>query len=322
MTLRHRLLTARLRLFARYIGASKRPVLIGPWRSELGFESLYWLPFLAALRKQYHWDRARLVAMGRGGTAALYDTAGRAELYEHVSIDLVRLRTLQAQQRQASTKQFAIEDWERHASGLAAASLGISKPILFHPSWMYQLLAPAWRDQMPMETLAHWLAPTAIPELPLPEGLVLPERFIAVRLYARATFTPHEPTMLYLKRRLAALAVKQPLVFLCTDERYDDHADLLRPYGPNMVDVSKWLTTRTNLAVQLAVLQRARLFVGTYGGLAQTAMRFGVPTVALYTQWGGTAFCHLDVSHRLALASKTAFHMVDAGSLEAMDALW
>jgi hypothetical protein len=40
MTLRHHLTAARLRLFARHIGASKRPVILGPWRSEVGFEAL------------------------------------------------------------------------------------------------------------------------------------------------------------------------------------------------------------------------------------------------------------------------------------------
>ena len=29
-----------------------RPILLGPWRSELGFEVLYWIPFLAWLKTQ------------------------------------------------------------------------------------------------------------------------------------------------------------------------------------------------------------------------------------------------------------------------------
>ena len=148
---------------------------------------------------------------------------------------------------------------------------------MLHPSWMYRLLTPAWTDQMPMKTLATWLNPTPLPTLPLPAGLVLPEKFVAVRFYARATMQPHDGVVFWLKQQLTKLAAKQPLVFLSTDQRYDDHADFLRPFGANMVDLGPVLTPQTNLAVQLAVLQRAQGFVGTYGGLAQLALRAGSP---------------------------------------------
>lgn len=321
MTLRHTLRAARLRLFARHIGASKRPILLGPWRSEVGFEVLYWLPFLAQLRRDYGWDKSRLVALSRGGMGALYDTAGQADLYQFLPVETVRLHTWRAQQQRASTKQFAVEPWERHVSQLAADSLGLTNPIVFHPSWMYQTLEPSWLDQMPMGAFSKWINPLPLPTLPLPEGLKLPERFIAVRIYGRSTMEPHDGVMLTLKQALAKFAAKQPLIFLTSDERYDDHGDLLRASGANQADLGPHLTVTNNLAVQAAVLQRASLFIGTYGGLSQMALRLGVPSIALYTKWGGTAFFHLDLTHRLALSSNVPFNLVNAAMLDRLEQL-
>lgn len=321
MTLRHRLLDARFRLFLRHVRASRRPIVCGPWRSEVGFEVLYWLPFLAQLRADYGLEATRLVALSRGGASSWYDMPGQADLYSFLPIETVRLHTIAAQQRQQSIKQYAVEPWERHVVALAASSLGLTKPIMLHPSWMYGLLDPAWRDLMPFETLATYLNPRPFPPLPLPDGLVLPPRFVAVRLYARATMESHDDTMIYLKAWMARLAKKQPVVFLSNAVRYDDHADLVLPSGPNQVDLAPYLTPQTNLAVQAAVLQRAALFVGTYGGLAQLALRLGIPTVAAFTSWQGTAYLHLDLTHRLALASKVPFTLVNLRDAEKLEAL-
>ena len=319
--MKHRLLQLRLRLFLRHLAASRRPIIVGPHHRELGFEILYWLPFVQQLRADYGLEKGRLIALSRGGLGPLYDMAGSADIYDFLPVDTVRLHALKATQQQRSSKQYAIEPWERHVVGLAASALGLERPLTLHPSWMYQLLHPAWVDKMPMHQLARWLNPTPLPLLPLPAGLTLPERFIAVRVYARATMQPHDGVTLYLKQALAKLAKKQPLVFLSSPARYDDHADILRPFGDNMLELSA-ASPATNLAAQVAVLQRATLFVGTYGGLAQTALRIGKPTVALFTQWGGTAFAHVDLTHRLALASGVPFYLVQAQALEQLEALW
>jgi hypothetical protein len=321
MTPRHALLETRLRLYARHLGASKRPILLGPWHSELGFEALYWLPFLSQLRDEYGWDKTRLVALSRGGMAAAYDTAGRAELFDYLPVETLRLHTFAIQHKQASVKQYGVQPWEQHAVALAASALGLNNPLIFHPSWMYRLFDPAWRDAQSFGWLSRWLSPKALPLLPLPDGLVLPERFIAVRFYGRATLEPTDSVLMSLRALIGRLSTKQPIVFLCTDDRYDDHADVLRPFGANMVDLGSFLTPTTNLAVQLAVLQRAALFLGTYGGLSQLAMRAGIPTVACYTKWQGTAFLHSDLTHRLALTSNTPFQLVNVGMLDRLELL-
>jgi hypothetical protein len=316
MTLRYALTVARLRLLARHIAASKRPIILGPWRSEVGFEVLYWLPFLSQLRQTYGWDKQRLIALSRGGMGALYDTAGHADLFQFLPVETVRLHTWRAQQTQASVKQLAMEPWERNVAQLAASAMGLHNPIIFHPSWMYRILQPFWFDSMTTAKLSTWIDPKPIPALPLPEGLKLPDRFIAVRIYGRSTLEPHDGMMLSLRQALLRFAQKQPLVFLTSDERYDDHADLIRPFANNMADISAHLKPTNNLAVQAAVLQRAALCITTYGGLSQLALRMGIPTLALYSKWQGTAFAHLDLSQRLALSGNVPFNVVNTSLLE------
>src|SRR5687768_4234007 len=48
--------------------AASGPLIVGPWTSEVGYEALYWLPFLAWAADRYGVRPERLVALSRGGT--------------------------------------------------------------------------------------------------------------------------------------------------------------------------------------------------------------------------------------------------------------
>src|SRR3990167_7112855 len=61
-------LAAQWRIYARHLAASRRPILVGPWRSEGGFELLYWIPFLCSLRERYGISRDRLITIRHGGS--------------------------------------------------------------------------------------------------------------------------------------------------------------------------------------------------------------------------------------------------------------
>ena len=58
------------------------------------------------------------------------------------------------------------------------------------------------------------------------------------------------------------------------------------------------MSPATNLATQTAVIERARAFVGTYGGYAYLAPLCGVNSIAFYSR---TTFKrqHLDLAHRV-----------------------
>jgi hypothetical protein len=55
-----------------------RLLVAGPWLSEVGFETLYWVPFLNWLKTAFHIDPSRVVAVSRGGVGSWYQGRGRA----------------------------------------------------------------------------------------------------------------------------------------------------------------------------------------------------------------------------------------------------
>ena len=52
------------------------PILVGPWISEVGFEVLYWAPFLNWATKAYGLDSRRLIVISRGGARLWYQHVG------------------------------------------------------------------------------------------------------------------------------------------------------------------------------------------------------------------------------------------------------
>ena len=48
------------------------PVIVGPWLSEVGYEALYWVPFVRWFTRQYDVDPDRVIVVSRGGVASWY----------------------------------------------------------------------------------------------------------------------------------------------------------------------------------------------------------------------------------------------------------
>jgi hypothetical protein len=104
---------------------------------------------------------------------------------------------------------------------------------------------------------------------------------------------------------------------LSSRNEYDDHADIPMT-GPNIHHLPLDLAPEDNLMAQAAVLAHATAFIGTYGGVAQLALRMRVPSVSVWHTFGGTLHAHLALSSWLAQATQTPFL---AGSLSDT-ALW
>ncbi len=299
-------------VYARHLAASRRPILLGPWRSEVGFEILYWIPFLRAFREHFKIARDRLITIGRGGSAVWYDTAGTSDLYEHLPVEAVRVLGIRSSQQTGSIKQHTDEGWERHVCALTAASLGITKYHRLSPSWMYQLLAPWWEGHQPLRWLdTQILNATKMPAPPLPADLQakLPPHYVAMRWYARPTWPMRDDLLLWTRQLVESVSAKIPVIIVDSGFQTDDHADIHLGAIPNTVRLSDLIpqTPLNNLAIQSAVIARAKGYVGTYGGMAQGAMRWGVPTLALYDQFGQTAPAHLSLTQSLSLQTGTPF---------------
>lgn len=281
------------------------PILIGPWRSEVGFETLYWLPWLAQWRVRYKIPPSRLIAISRGGAGAWYDTAKAVDLYDYVPVASVRQAMTRDAHRTGSVKQQRMTDWERTLLPLIAHDLGIRRYHVLHPSVMYQELTPWWEGHIGMKATLQALAFGPAPTLPVvPLSIALPEKFMAVKFYARHTWPFSEELHTWTANLVDSVAKRLPVVLLESGLHADEHVDFPLS-GPNITSLAPFVTTQNHLAIQSAVLARAQAFVGTYGGMMQLAVRLKKAAVGFYTQFGGTAYAHKALTEWLGVQQQT-----------------
>lgn len=284
-----------------------RPILLGPWRSELGFEVLYWMPFLRWLSTQVPRFDQRACVVTRGGLAPLYaGVASRGyDLYALRSVQDVRRENLADYKKTAMQKQVAQTDWDVAVLTEAAAQMGLGPVFqIVHPAWMYWALSPFWEDHAGMHYLAEMTTYERLPTPPRPAGL--PEQYVAVKFYGRATFPYPEPEIAqFIQRVCGILSANLPVVCVTAGGAYDDHVDVSLA-GPRVTMVPP-VSPELNLYQQAQIMAHATAVVGTYGGAVQLALRMGVPTVSFWKDWGGTAVQHVNLSRWLGTTMQVPF---------------
>lgn len=282
---------------------TESPILAGPWRGEVGFEALYWIPFLRRLMKSCGISPDRLIPITRGGAAAWYGTSTGVELYDMRTPQQVRVENRIQHAKHAQLKQTHWTPFDRAVVKDVAHTLGLKHYLTLHPSWMFQRLMPYFASEMSLHALEQdaLFDPLTVPALPV--GLELPEKFVAVRFYLRHTFPGHPQVLNFAQTSIEQIAAGIPVVLLNSGIHADEHQDVIVKAMPNVVKLTDLtdVTPANNLAVQSAVLARAMGFVGTYGGLSQLALRLGRPSVSYYHEWGGTAIAHKHLADALAL---------------------
>jgi hypothetical protein len=273
------------------VASAGEPVIAGPWLGEVGYELLYWVPFLTWAVERRPELAERLHVVSRGGAEPWY--AHLTSRYEDVYAQLdpaeiaerrgkrskqVERTPLEAELVADSARRFGLDRWtELHPAALYSAILGLTKLDA----------TPAIRGITRHRTLVA--PPTA--------GLALPERYTAVRFYFSAPF-PHAPeNREFAREAVRALAARGTVVVLNTGLRIDDHMDAEAPASERVVTIDRDLDAATNLAVQTAVVARASTFVGTYGGLSYLAPLHGVPAIAFYSHGDRFLRRHLELAH-------------------------
>lgn len=275
------------------------------------------MPFLAKLRAELKIAPERLIPITRGGAAAWYGTPTGIELYGMRTPQDVRIENRVQLAKHKQLKQTHVTAFDRQVLRDVADTLGLRHPLTLHPAWLYQTFAPFWAGATGLQWLQTHTQFGSLPVAPLPAGVTLPPQFVAVRFYFRPTFPPAPQTVQFAIETIKQIAATQPVVLLNNGLHMDDHVDVKVPVMPNVTRLSDLctLTPETNLLVQSAVLARALGFVGTYGGLAQLALRYGKPSVSVYQEWAGTAIPHKHLSEALALQLGIPFAVVRVGDL-------
>ncbi len=258
------------------------PIVVGPWLSEVGYEALYWVPFVRWFADHYRVDPERFVIVSRGGVRHWYaDVAtGYLELLDLFTPD--ELAGAQAQRRmQGDQKQLAVGVLDREVLARVRQRLGADVRVL-HPSTMFRLLRQFW---LGAESLQHVFDHTRYRRFPAPAEAwcpPLPDAFIAVKFYTGRTLPDGAEVREAIRALLQRVRRGRPIVVLEAGVTLDEHADFGFHDLPDVHTLAGWLTPQTNLAVQTEVIRRAELFVGTCGSLAWLAPLVGTETLAVY----------------------------------------
>jgi hypothetical protein len=273
---------AERRLFKRFddIAASRKPIVVGPWTGEVGFELLYWVPFLAWARERWSLAPERFLVLSRGGVRAWYGMpdARYADLFSTITPEQFRAATNQDEHKQRRASAF-----DRDMVDAAVLAAGLDEVEQVHPEQMYRMFMPFWRDEAGLAAVDRFTRYRQFEALSDPVLDGLPPEYVAARFYFSDCFPDTAENRAFARMVIAALAERTPVVLLNPGHRVDDHADLALPHGGRVFAISAGLAPERNLAVQSAVISRARAFVGTYGGYSYLAPFFAVPALAFYS---------------------------------------
>lgn len=296
----------------RRVARAGGPIIVGPWLSEVGYEVLYWVPFLRWYCDRYDVDPSRLVVVSRGGVASWYrDVATQyIELLDMFDVPTFAARNAE-RQRQGEQKQHVLADFDREILSRVREQLGSERATVCHPSVMFRLLRQFWLGNESLQYVQEHTKYARVDLAGVPGVPVLPERFVAMKFYSGKAIPATERNRQLLRTLVERVAAESPVVSLDTGLALDEHQDLLFEGIPGVVHLASHLTPQRNLGVQAAVIQRASAYIGTCGGLAWLAPLLGTKTLAVY------ADDELLAPH--LYAARQAYRAIDAASFTSLD---
>jgi hypothetical protein len=304
------------------LGRSGKPIILGPWLSEAGFELLYWIPFLAWARAYGNFDPSRLLVVSRGGAASWYQqiTPHYEDILSFYTPDQFREENeRRIVQQEGRMKHLEVTDFDRAILERVRAKHGLHDAELLHPSVMYRLFEHFWFQRAPMTLVEAFSVFTPIAPGPRDEAVAraLPAQYVAAKFYGNASLPPTPENRAFVTEFLADLAEHTDVVLLNTAQRFDDHSDFPATLRTRLHTIDHLMTPETNLAVQSQVIRGSTAFVGTYGGFSYLAPLCGVNTLAFYSHPGGFRFDHLEVAKRVFAGPRFgSFVELDLRSIE------
>jgi len=258
-------------------------LVVGPWTSEVGYEALYWVPFLRWALDHYRVPAERVVALSRGGPEPWYRPITGRYLDIFDLIDPSTLATHSAATRErGDQKQLARSVLDEELIRLARARLGVGDVAVWHPGLMYRLFRMFWYGDRSLDFLLRHTDFRTPRMIARETALALPRDYVAVKFYTGPALPDSDANRAVLFDLVQRLAAELPVVMLDTAWNVDEHRDYAFEGLRNVTTIRPSLDPRTNLATQTGVIAGARRFVGTCGGLAWLAPLLGVDTLAVY----------------------------------------
>jgi hypothetical protein len=283
------------------------PVLAGPFTGEVGFELLYWVPFLRWAVREFPDLRGRLVVISRGGVQDWLKGLD-AQYIDILTLfppeDFARHRAIADKQRRG------MAEFEERVCEAVKRERGYEKAMVLHPSVLYQayfrflkinqLAYPmsVERGDEGVEGLTSVYRPIDVPD-PGPLSDLLPDDYVAVRFYSSVPFPDSPEGRRFASAVIEGLSQKTNVVLLGHRFDLDEHRDVKGELPPGVISVDHVMRPENNLALQTVVVGRAKAFVGTYGGFAYLAPFLGVPSMSFSLDRGKTHSWHYELAQQV-----------------------
>jgi len=288
---------AALRKALRLVNSADPDVIVGPWTGEVGFELLYWIPFLNWLVAQ-GFDSRRMVVVSRGGAASWYQHL--TSRYVDV-LDVVSPAEFQAQTA-GPKKQFEGRGLDRQLVDEVRSRLQLAPdaPVL-HPSAMYRLFQALWRRQASTELVESFTEykPMRVANRPLGSEVNLPSDYVTAKFYFSKAFPDSAKNRRAVTSLLQTISRDVPVALLRASTQLDDHLDIDVTSGSGIHVIDTHRVLNDNLAFQTRVIAGSRGFVGTYGGFSYLAPFLGVRSLSLFSRRDGFENHHLECANRV-----------------------
>jgi hypothetical protein len=301
-------------------GDSEGLVVVGPWLMEVGFELLYWIPYLRAELSRLGIPKERVIAISRGGAELWYtDIASRyLDILDVMTPDEFHQWTSGGgdggDALEGFRKPFAAGPFETTVLDKVVKKAGIDDYRVIMPSAMYSLLRNVWRSRFGKDELERHLAPTRIAP-PAPLELPFEGPYVVAKFYHSSVFPKIPETEAFAVSLIRQLAARNHVVLLSNVVQLDDHSTLRLGRGGSryrIFDASQLYGPRDNLAKQTALVAHAKELHGTYGGFSYLGPLLGVDTVAYIGKYDFLS-THLDLAW-------TTFDKIGGGRLAMMPA--
>ena len=266
------------------IAAGSGPIVAGPWLAEVGYEALYWVPFLRWFQDVLRVAPERLTVVSRGGVSDWYrGIAGSyVDIFDRLTVSELAARNTarMAAEEGGGRKQSAVGSLDMEI--LEALGFGASRGRVLHPSMMFRLFRDVWHGNLPLDWLWSHTDYERVAPPPRPALLGLPPDYIAAKLYTGTALPDSAGSRDALRALVRQAAEIAPVVSLDTGMAVDEHQDYVFGDIPGVISARAWMEAPTNLGLQSAIAANARMFLGTCGGLAWLLPFLGVETVAVY----------------------------------------
>jgi hypothetical protein len=270
-------------------------VIVGPWTGEVGFELMYWIPFLTWLSGQ-GLSGQRMIVVSRGGAGLWYRhlTPRYVDILDLLTPDEFRERTAGKKKQYDSRREIDKELLKKTRD-----KLGIDEVLVLHPSAMFRLFVGLWRRRSTIELVESFSRFQPLPQpaaVERPAGL--PRDYVVAKFYFSKAFPETPENRAFVSETLRAVSRHVPVALLSTSLRLDEHSDFQSVSGSGVFVVDAHATPQKNLERQTELIAGSRGFIGTYGGFSYLAPFYGVSSLSFFSRRGFEA-PHLDMANQV-----------------------